>query len=47
MSLCGVISVVFIMLRKKWFILSAILKIRECELQRNEFLKYLMLLPQP
>jgi hypothetical protein len=37
MSLCGVIFVVLIMLRKNWFNLCAILKKRYGELQRNEF----------
>lgn len=48
MIVCGVISVVWIRLRKDWFIfLCAILKIRDGELQRNEFWKYLLLMPYP
>ena len=47
MSLCGVIFVVSIMLRKSGSFLCVILKIRDSELQRNEFWKYLLLMPYP
>ena len=47
MNLCGGLSVALIMLRKKWLIFCAILKIRASELQRNEFWKYLLLMSYP